>query len=226
MINETAVTDRTIAKGVTEAAVCARLRELARHVPADQAIVELGAYMGRTTGWLALGASEGKGAQVTAVDPWDLRPAESWPEDYWDNKARGSVYGAPETYEGFKAHMVECGIDARTTNRGNPQVVVRRGYAANVGATWGRGHARPIGLIFHDAEHTAEAIEEDLTAWAPHVVPGGWIVLHDAGNPSFGVVEGARRVLDNKAWDWAGRELMRWRKKPQQRGALLVQRVK
>src|SRR5690606_15270126 len=71
MLNVHAITDQKIAVGLVENPCCFRLREYAAKVPADQAIVELGAFKGRTTGWLALGASEGNGAVVHSVDPWD-----------------------------------------------------------------------------------------------------------------------------------------------------------
>lgn len=219
MINAQAVTDPKVAKGAVERAVCRRLRQLAREVPKDRRIVEIGAFKGRTTGWLALGAEEGHGAVVTTVDPWDMRPLNSWPDGYFDLKVIGE-YGKIETYDAFREHMRECNIDAK--GRGTAQVEVRKGYAVQVGERWNK----PIGLLWHDAEHTTEAVAADLDVWAQHVQPGGWIALHDAGNPNFGVVEGAAKVLDNRSWDWRRRELLRWKKKPYRRGALFVRRVR
>ncbi len=219
MIDAAAVTDFAIAKGAVEKAVCRRLRVLARAVPAEQRIVEVGAFKGRTTGWLALGASEGEGAVVTTVDPWDMRPLNSWPEGYFDTAVIGE-YGKRETFDAFKDHMTRCGIDAK--GRGAAQVEIRKGYATQVGDRW----RKPIGLLWHDAEHTVEAVAADLEVWAQHVVPGGWVALHDAGNAHFGVVEGAAKVLGNRSWDWKRRELVRWRKHPDRRGALFVRRVK
>jgi len=217
VIDAVAVTDPKVAKGAVERAVCRRLRVLAQAVAADHRIVELGAFKGRTTGWLALGAEEGNGAVVTTVDPWELRPLSSWPDGYFDLKVIGE-YGQRATYDAFREHMTRCGIDAK--GRGAAQVEIRKGYAATVGERW----SSPIGLLWHDAEHTAEAVAADLEVWAPHVVPGGWVVLHDAGNPNFGVVEGAAKVLDNMHWNWRGRRLLRWKKRPDRRGALFVRR--
>ena len=43
---------------------------------------------------------------------------------------------------------------------------------------------QPVGLLFIDADHTYEAVKADFEAWAPKVVPGGVIALHDyAGKP-------------------------------------------
>ena len=49
------------------------------------------------------------------------------------------------------------------------------------------------------------------------------IVLHDAGDPRFGVNQGAKAALSRlKAWDWAGRELQLWPKQSDKRGILIV----
>lgn len=196
------------AAGLVELAVCQRLRSLAAAVPASQAIVELGAYQGRATGWLLLGSSEGHGAHVTSVDPWTLhRPRAAYP--------LAQRYGQPEVYQAFKAHMAKIGA-------GPGVLTVKRGYAASCGERW---PGQPVGLLWHDAEHSADAVERDLAAWLPHLAPGAVVVLHDAGRPDGEVVEGARRVLDVEGWDWAGRELLRWAKRPQNRGALIVRRA-
>lgn len=207
-------------RGQVERPACQLLRTLAAQVPADRMIVELGAFQGRATGYLALGASEGHRAQVLTVDPWDSRPLASW-GDSAQARAVLEQYGSAESFEAFKAHLARCGIDAK--QRGNAPVIYRRGYAANVGARW---TGNPVGLLWHDAEHTADAVEADLRAWLPHLADNAVVVLHDAGNPGFGVPEGAQRVLDVPGWDWAGRTLTRWQKRPERRGTLVVRKAK
>lgn len=218
MVNEQIVTDHKVARGSVEKSVCSLLRSLASSVPSDRKIVELGSFRGRSTGYLALGASEGEGAQVVAVDPWDLRSVDAWPEDYPDKHVASGTYR--EARADFEAHLAAAGI--RTAVRGSAPVLARRGYAAGVGKSWSQGQT--VGLLFHDAEHSADAVEADLRAWEPHLTDDAVVVLHDAGNPGFAVEEGAQRVLDAPGWDWSGRELRRWRKHPERRGALVVRR--
>jgi predicted O-methyltransferase YrrM len=45
------------------------LYNLAKQVPREQAIVELGSWKGRSTVWLAKGAVAGHGAAVYSIDP-------------------------------------------------------------------------------------------------------------------------------------------------------------
>src|SRR5690554_7902537 len=108
--------------GLVWLAVCERLRALAAQVPADEAIVELGAYTGRATGWLLLGASEGQGAHVTTVDPWTLyKPRQDTPEEL------SVLYGRAETYAVFRQHMDAIGAtpDRLTVKRGSAKKIGR-----------------------------------------------------------------------------------------------------
>ncbi|MCD0450770.1 class I SAM-dependent methyltransferase [Actinocorallia sp. API 0066] len=205
-MNVEAITNRKIAVGQVERAVCERLRALAAEVPADQAIVELGAYRGRSTGWLLLGAGEGNGAHVTTVDPWNLRRKAY--------ESGSPKYNAPDTYAAFCEHMDRIGVPPGAHT-------VRRALGATVAAKW---DGRPVGLLFHDAEHTADAVTADLRAWEPHLSDDAVVVLHDAGRPEWGVIEGAARVLTADGWDWDGREVMAWDRRPNRRGALIVRR--
>jgi len=212
VVNATAV---AAGDGLTERAACRRLRRLAAQVPAGQTIVELGAYKGRTTAWLALGASEGDGATVVSVDPWDLRADDDWPAGYAQVEpayATG-VYSQSGTFTAYRDHLRACGALMR--------VWTVRGFAAEVGHGW---QGQPVGLLWHDAEHTADAVADDLTAWLPHLAPGAVVALHDAGNPLMGVMAGAKRVLNNPDFDWRHRKLYRWRKDPTRRGMLVVRK--
>lgn len=212
MYDADAVTDLDTALGAVERAACDRLRLLARDVFADEAIVEIGSHRGRSTAYLALGAAEGDGATVHAVDPWTDRPRWTWPINYEDAHVLDR-YADPASYMAFKAHLVRCGLDDR--------VVVHRGYATDVAKDWDR----PIGLLFHDGPHAYQEVYDDLVAWRDHVAPGGTIVIHDAGNRSFGVYAAAHDTLRGHGFDWDNRVLDLWIDNPGKRGTLTVQRV-
>lgn len=207
VIRESVVTDWRPghrAPGKVELGACQLLRRLAAEVPADQAVVELGAYQGRSTGWLLLGAQDGHGAHVTTVDPWGTR----------SGAYTGRVRAAAGAEAEFQAHMAAIGAtDAVLT--------VRRELATSAAQQWA---GPPVGLLWHDAGHGSAEVEADLRAWLPHLSPSAVVVLHDAARPTYGVVEGARRVLDAAGWDWPG-QLIRWQRRPQRRGVLIVRRT-
>jgi hypothetical protein len=192
------------AQGLVERSACRILRRLAARVPADQAIVELGAFRGRSTGWLLAGAQRGHGAHVTTVDPWETRTGD------YVGQVEGTGVAA---WEAFQAHMTRVGAT-------DAELTVIRGYAAEVAAGW-RGPV--VGLLWHDAGHGADEVATDLAAWVPHIAPAGVVVLHDVCNPLYGVAAGAARVLDSPGWDWPGRRRA-WSKHADRRGVLIVRR--
>jgi hypothetical protein len=210
--NPTVITDRSATRGVTEKAACRRLHDLAMTVPADHAIVELGAFQGRTTGWLTLGAWKGNGAHVTAVDPWDALDHDAVTDEY----ATVEPHYATGVYTASRSAWFAHARHARL----HPGVTPLRATARQAAAMW----VQPVGLLFHDAVHTADDVEADLRAWAPHVAAGGAVALHDIGQVAFGVDEGAGRVLDTDEWDWAGRERLLWKRHPDRRGLMVVHR--
>lgn len=201
-MNEAAV---LAGKGLTERAACRRLRLLARRVPADQCIVELGAYKGRTTAWLALGASEGLGARVVSVDPWGQVDVPGY-DSKWEGGYATGAYS--EARAEFDEHMRATGA----------AVTVLQGTAEAIGRQW---FGDQVGLLWHDAQHTAEAVQADLEAWLPHMAEHSTIVCHDACQAAFGVRQGAARALGT---GWGVGVVHRWKKKPDRRGTITFTR--
>lgn len=150
------------------------LAVLASDVPADQAIVEVGSYLGRSTCFLASGAREGLGARVWAVDPWDL-PG--------NRDAKRHPFTAVSTRESFHAHLEACGVA--------DQVTPVQAFSVPAAAEW---DGPPIGLLFIDAVHTYEAVSADFAAWRPHVIDGGVVAFDDANTSRFGVGRFAREL--------------------------------
>ena len=58
-------------KGVTEP-LARQMYEWARQVGAEQAIVEIGCFVGCSTIFLGYGALSGKGTRLYCIDPWGL----------------------------------------------------------------------------------------------------------------------------------------------------------
>ena len=77
-----------------------------------------------------------------------------------------------------------------------------------------KGWTRPVAAVFLDGNHGLEAVEADVAAWLPHLVPGGFLLLHDAaGAGAFaGPRDVAARILvDRTQFDADGRVgSLRW----------------
>lgn len=144
------------------------LADFATQVPADQEIVELGVFCGRTALQLAWGASLGHGAHVTGIDPWDLP---------------GNVYSPPFTDADSRVwahHWV-------STLGYSDKITLIQGFSHEVAETWDGDseHCKRVGLLFVDGDHTKEGAKRDIVSWAPHLAPGAVIAVDDYGHPDW-----------------------------------------
>lgn len=199
-------------RGLVERSACHRLHALASAVPVREAIVELGAYRGRTTGWLVAGS---QGAHVWSIDPWETLADDAVDDDYAavEPAYRDGRYHTAGTQ--WREHVEACGI---TPTMASPW----RTTSLEAAADW---DARlPVGLLFHDALHSYDAVHADLTAWLPHLAERCVVALHDLGCPAYGVEAAAHDTLAAHGFDWHGRERLLWRKNPLRRGLLVVHR--
>lgn len=214
MIDAAAILDQKRSPGLIENPLRDFLVAEAMRAPANQAVVELGAYMGRSTGHLALGVSRGHGASVISVDPWEL--AEPTPEDYRATAPSVASYTAVETREAYERHLIDVGV--------RDLVTTIQATAVDAAATY---DGPPVALLFHDALHRAEDVFADLKAWLPHMAPVATVVLHDVGDPRYGVEAGAQKAFTRtkalrERWAWDGREIRLWAKNPTKRGFAVV----
>jgi len=125
------------------------LRRLARDLPLDPPIVEVGSYRGRSTLCLASGLRERGRGRVVSVDP--------------------HVYG---TEAQLRENLDHFGLSAWV------EVIV--GPSVEVAAGW----TGPVSAVFVDGNHALASVEADVEAWLPHLVPGGFLLLHDAAGPA------------------------------------------
>jgi len=62
------------------------------------------------------------------------------------------------------------------------------GYSELVGQRWNPQHK--FGLIFVDGDHRYWFVKRDVELWAPHLVEGGYLILHDVDIESVAAVRG------------------------------------
>jgi predicted O-methyltransferase YrrM len=144
------------------------LAVLAYGVPDTQAIVELGVFCGRTALQMAWGAQQGRGAHVWGIDSWELP---------------GGQYGPP-----FNEQATRVLAHKNIHDQGYAdQITLIHAFSQDVAVDW---DGPPIGLLFVDADHSAEGARRDITAWAPHLAPGAMLAVDDYHHPDWpGVAE-------------------------------------
>lgn len=204
-----AITSQKTAVGLVENQCCWRLRDEAAKVPDDRAIVELGAFKGRSTGWLTLGAQSGAGAPVFSVDPWEQGRI---PSGYRDKAVTVPQYVQSETRVAYEAHLEATGC--------RPHVTTVQATAVDAAAAY---DGPPVALLWHDALHRLSDVRDDLKAWLPHLADQAVVILHDVGDPRLEVEAGAKAALARRAgFDWEGREIHLWPKQPARRGFMVI----
>ncbi len=150
-------------RGATPEDILITLADFAAQVPADQEIVELGVFQGRSSLQLAWGARQGQGAHVTGIDPWALP---------------GNVYDPPFTEDASRRwamHWVN-------TLGYVKDITLVHGFSHDVAASY---VGPPVGLLYVDGDHTREGARRDILAWAPHLAPGARIAVDDYGHPDW-----------------------------------------
>jgi hypothetical protein len=167
-------------RAATPEDVMVALADFATQVPADQEIVELGVFQGRTALQLAWGASLGHGAHVTAIDAWDL-PGNTYGPPFTDAESRTWAH-----------HWVD-------TLGYADKITLIQGFAVDVAARWsisteeeGRDGQR-VGLLFVDDDHSYDGARRAIESWAPHLAPGARIAVDDYGHPDW---PGVKEAVD------------------------------
>lgn len=127
------------------------LFNIARNLPGNAEIVELGSYLGASTSFLAEGAQHRKN-RIYCVDSWT-------------NDAMSE--GRRDTYQQFLTNTA-CYGDT---------VTPIRGLTVEVASVF----AERVDLLFIDADHSYEAVTADLKSWLPKLRSGAWLLMHDWG---------------------------------------------
>ncbi|MFI8994912.1 class I SAM-dependent methyltransferase [Streptomyces sp. NPDC053542] len=129
-------------------------------------LIEIGTYCGRSTLLLADAA---RAAGVTAVTVDHHRGSEEqqpgW--EYHDTEVVDPEVGRMDTLPAFRRTLHAAGLEEH--------VLALVGRSPQAAALW----RAPAGLVFIDGGHTDEHATADYEGWAPHVAPGGLLVIHD-----------------------------------------------
>ena len=154
-------------RGLTSEEALLSLADMARSVPADEAIVELGVYQGKSALCLAWGAAQGNGAHVWAIDPWDL--SETGEDLTYLGLGKGY---SPPNHKGTR-RWAEWNVQSLGYKR---SITLVQGWSRPEGQAW---QGPPVGLLFVDGDHTFEGAQSDLLSWAENLAPGATIVFDD-----------------------------------------------
>lgn len=147
--------------------------------------LEIGTYCGKSTVHLGSAAVEA-GSHLVTVDH-HRGSEENQPGWEWHDPSLVDPHtGRLETLPSLRHALWDAGLDEAVS------VVV--GSTQQVGRWW----SAPLAFLFLDGNHTEEVAQHDYAAFAPHLVRGGTLAVHDVfpdpadgGQPPWHVVQRA-----------------------------------
>jgi predicted O-methyltransferase YrrM len=164
------------------------LHRVAREALRDGPVLEIGTYCGKSAVYLGAAARE-VGGTVFTVDHHRGSEENQAGWEHHDPTVVDEELGLMDTLPHFRKTIARAGLE--------DQVVAVVGRSTTVSALW----RTPLAMVFIDGGHAEEHAQNDYTGWAPWLVTGGLLVIHDVfpdpadgGRPPFHVF---RRALDS-----------------------------
>jgi len=142
------------------------LHAAAAAAPGNSPCLEVGSYCGKSTVWLGAACAE-RGAILFAVDHHRGSEEHQPGEEYHDPALATADGSALDTFPEFRANMDRAGLADTVVPIVAPSAVAARGWAT------------PLSFVFIDGGHSMEAALADYRAWAPHLMIGGVLAIHD-----------------------------------------------
>jgi len=142
------------------------LYEAAREASRSHPCLEIGSYCGKATIYLGFGCKE-NGGILYSIDHHRGSEEQQPGQEYFDPELFDAATGTVDTFRHFRNTLAEAGLEDTVV-----PIVARSAVVARCWAT-------PLGLVFIDGGHTFEAAHTDYNCWSPHLVPGGFLLIHD-----------------------------------------------
>jgi predicted O-methyltransferase YrrM len=154
--------------------------EAVRSAPSPSHFVEVGAWLGRSTAFLARAIiRSGKDIRLDVVDTWEGTPGEA----VYEPMLRRYSGQARNVLPVFLDFMEQAGV------RGVINPMMMNSVEASRKFT-----DRSLDFVFLDADHSYNAVRADLTHWFPKVKLGGLFAGHDYTNT---FAPGVARAVDD-----------------------------
>jgi hypothetical protein len=143
-----------------------RLYEVAGQACRLGPCLEIGSYCGKSGLYLGSACRE-HGAILFSIDHHRGSEEQQPGEEYFDPDLFDSAVGRIDTFPHFRATLAAAALEDTVV-----PIVCRSEVAARAWAT-------PLGGIFIDGGHSFETALNDYNCWSPHLVDGGFLMIHD-----------------------------------------------
>ncbi|MFW6297311.1 MAG: class I SAM-dependent methyltransferase [Desulfosalsimonas sp.] len=143
-----------------------RLYELALEASLRGPCLEVGSYCGKSALYLGAACRKNKGI-LFSIDHHRGSEDQQPGEGYFDPQTWEPETCRVDTFALFRQTLEKAGLEQTVV-----PMVCNSQTAARMWAT-------RLSLVFIDGGHTYEAAFSDYNAWAPHLMPGGYLAIHD-----------------------------------------------
>ncbi len=143
-----------------------RLYRIAWEAASSGPCLEIGSYCGKSTVYLGT-ACRARGGTLFSVDHHRGSEEQQPGEAYFDPELYDPASCQIDTFRTFRQTLKAAALE---------KTVVPLVCASDVAA---RAWATPLSLVLIDGGHSFSAAFTDYNAWAGHLLPGGYLLIHD-----------------------------------------------
>lgn len=153
-------------KGFLDPAEGQRLYETVERVSHLGPCLEVGSYCGKSTVYLGC-AVKPAGGQVYAVDHHRGSEEHQLGEQYHDTQLYDHGCERMDSLPAFRNTLSKAQLEE--------VVIPMIASSGQLGRYW----RTPLALVFIDGGHSRQAALTDYRTWVPHILPGGYLLIHD-----------------------------------------------
>lgn len=153
-------------KGFLEEEEGRRLHDIALDASRMGPCLEIGSYCGKSAVYIG-SACRATGGTLFSIDHHSGSEEQQPGEAYFDPALYDPEAGRVDTFRAFRRTLALAGLEETVV-----PIVTRSCTAA-------RAWSIPLSLVFIDGGHAFETVYADYCAWAAHVMPGGYLLIHD-----------------------------------------------
>jgi predicted O-methyltransferase YrrM len=128
--------------------------------------LEIGSYCGKSSFYLGTACRKNSGI-LFSIDHHRGSEEQQPGEEYFDPELFDPQTGSVDTFREFRKTLEKTGLEDTIV-----PIVCRSHIAARQWAT-------PLSLVFIDGGHSFETAYTDYNSWTPHIVPNGYLLIHD-----------------------------------------------
>lgn len=128
--------------------------------------LEVGSYCGKSAVYLG-SACEVSGGTLFSIDHHRGSEEQQPGEEYFDPELFDETSASVDTFRFFRRTLAMAELEETVV-----PIVCRSEVAA-------RSWATPLGLVFIDGGHAFETALLDYRCWSPHILQGGYLLIHD-----------------------------------------------